>query len=147
MDTVSRFQFTLDAQLADAATVAAYTDAVRRFDEVVEIPIDAARQSATFERLARERVAVMSWFSESSTWAHGDRVLDFDALRGDTRLFDDVGTFMSSRNLTDVETAFTRGYVSNPAAGEDVKGHAIVAAARACQLPGSTTSGRCQLRG
>jgi hypothetical protein len=35
---------------------------------------------------------------------------------------------MASRNLTTIETAFTRRYVSNPGAGEEVKGHAIVAA-------------------
>jgi hypothetical protein len=128
MDAVNRFQFTLDARPADPATVAAYTDAVRRFDELVEIPIDGTRRSATLERLAHEQVAVMSWFTEWSRWAQGDRVLDFDALSGDPRLFDDLDTFMASRDLTAIETAFTRGYVSNPAAGEDVKGHGIVAA-------------------
>ena len=128
MDAVNRFQFTLDARPADPATVAAYTDAMQRFDELVEIPIDGTRRSATLGRLIHEQVAVMRWFTERSRWAQGDRVLDFDALSGDPRLFDDLDTFMASRDLTAVETAFTRGYVSNPAAGEDVKGHSIVAA-------------------
>ena len=76
MDAVDRFQFALDAWRADAATAAAYTDAVRRFDEVVEIPTSSGHRSATLARLADEQATVMRWFKEWSTWAHGDRVLD-----------------------------------------------------------------------
>ena len=128
MDAVERFQFMSSAMVADAATVADFTDAVSRFDKIVEIPVTDARRTVTLERLAGERLMVRDWFEEHSTWAHGDRVLDVNAVSGDPRLFDDLAAFMASRDLTAIETAFTRRYVSNPHAGEEVKGHAVVAA-------------------
>jgi hypothetical protein len=128
MDAVDRFQFTLGATVADAATLADYTDAVARFDDVVEIPVTDARRSVSLERVARQRVTVRDWFEQCSTWARGDRVLDVDGLSGDPQLFDDLAAFMASRKLTPIETAFTRRYVTNPHAGEEVRGHALVAA-------------------
>lgn len=128
MDAVDRFQFMLGAMVADAATVADYSDAVSRFANVVEIPVTDDHRSLTLERLAGERLVVRDWFEKSSSWAHGDRVLDVNAMSGDPLLFNDLAAFMSARDLTAIETAFTRRYVSNPHAGEEVIGHAVVAA-------------------
>ena len=100
MDAVDRFQFILGAMVADAATVADFTDAVSRFDTVVDIPVTDAHRSVTLERLAGERLVVRDWFEQHSMWAHGERVLDVNALSGDPRLFEDLATFMESRDLT-----------------------------------------------
>jgi hypothetical protein len=128
IDDVDRFQFAHDSTQADAATVAQYEDVNRRFDSMVEIPIVEDRRADTMVRLAREREAAAVWFEEHSVWARTDRSLPLRALTGDPRLFEDLATFFASRGLTTIETAFTGRYVSNPSAGEEVKGHAVVAA-------------------
>jgi hypothetical protein len=61
-------------------------------------------------------------------WARTDRSLPVHALTGDPRLFEDLATFFASRGMTTIVTALTARYVSNPSAGEEVKGHAVVAA-------------------
>jgi hypothetical protein len=128
MDDVARFQFAQNAIPADAATLAQYEDSMRRFESVLEIPIVEDRRADTLVRLAREREEAAAWFEEHSVWARTDRSLPVHALTGDPRLFEDLATFFASRGMTTIETAFTARYVSNPSAGEEVKGHAVVAA-------------------
>jgi hypothetical protein len=43
-------------------------------------------------------------------------------------LFDDLERYMAERDLTAVETGFSRRYISNPGAGEEVRGHLVVIA-------------------
>src|SRR6185295_14271136 len=48
--------------------------------------------------------------------------------RGDPRLWADLRAYLSPRNLWEIEDGFAAHFVSNPHAGERVKGHRIVLA-------------------
>lgn len=127
LEFVERLQFALDSAKADGTELDCFADAVRRFDRMLDIQVDDERRARTLDVLAAECRAAEEWF-ESSEWGGGDRRIDPAALAGEPRLIADLEAFMLARGLDDIECAVTRQYVSNPGAGELLKGHAIVLA-------------------
>lgn len=128
MDAIDRFQFAIGGERVPPRDVQRLAETVRRFDAVLDIAVDPSRRQDTLDRLAAERDAATDWFEGRSTWARGDRAIDLGATVGDHRLFNDLVSFMADRGLGVIEDDFARSYVSNPSAGEVVRGHAIVAA-------------------
>ncbi len=102
-------------------------DAQERLGAELRVDVDAARASANHARLAQETAATQAWLAErlKGPVDLAERVRE---RAGERRLTDLLELHMRERGLLDIESAFTRAFVSNPAAGEIVKGHAIVLA-------------------
>ena len=126
---VDRYQFERDASRASPADVADFRAAIDRLDQplVIEAPADAATD--TTRRLDDAQRHAVAWLDgESRFLADGSTLPDHDERRGPPTLFDDLERYMTARDLADIEDAFARQFVSNPYAGELVKGHRIVLA-------------------
>lgn len=129
LEDISDFQFARDAARAEPADVAALEEAIRRFDRRIEITCDPDARARTLERLADRRARTDRWLRERSTFLfEGVTSLPLSSREGDRRLWLDMRAYMNALELRDVEDAFATRYVSNPRAGEMVKGHAIVIA-------------------
>jgi hypothetical protein len=127
LEEVERFQFARGSVLATQGTVARLQRAVARFDHMASIDCDPAARDETVSAIARERTAVSAWLS-----CHGPPALDLDRCianrRGDPLAAKLLSEFMAERRLADLDDRFAERFVSNPRAGELVKGHAIVLA-------------------
>jgi hypothetical protein len=109
-EDIASFQFPHDAARADPAAVAEFRRAVARFDQRLVVPLDHEATAHTWARVHAGRVEVRP-------------VLDRIADPADALL-----TYLGQHDLDDMESAFAALFVSNPHAGELVKGHRIVLA-------------------
>lgn len=127
LEWVHQFQFRRGQTSAASDVVERYRAVIRRLGDPLAIAADPSRAAKTLQWIAGHRDAAAEILDR-----HGFRLVDpagaIAARTGDTRLFAALGDFLSRDGLLDVDAAFTRSYVSNPWAGEVVKGHAIVAA-------------------
>lgn len=129
-ENVDHYQFEPGGARADAASVAAWREAITRFDRPLVLPRDEERRPRTLEDLReRERVA-RDWLRSSSRFFREGTVLQpaREDRRGEPALWADLRAFLDGRGLAGMEEAFATGFVSNPYSGERVKGHRIVLA-------------------
>ncbi len=126
LDQVRRFQFARGSRVAEAAVLAELEQAAARFDRELVVEADRLARDTTWRRIAAEREAVRE---RLQTVLGG---IDADAhitrREGDERLFALLEETIAARGLADLERRFSTALVSNPRAGEFVKGHAIVLA-------------------
>lgn len=124
-EDAGRFQFELDARRVSPATLSRYAGVAARLDRPLTIAAAAGEGPA---RLHAER----AW-ARKALDAHGvpAALEPDDAIarrEGDARLIAAVHAVLAQRGLAELDEAFAARYTSNPASGELVKGHAIVAA-------------------
>jgi hypothetical protein len=122
VERVSHFQFPLDAPRADVATVAALAEAVDRFTQALDIPIDPRTRVRTRARLRDEELRATGVLGDAP------RRIDLAGRFGDDSVQHILLGYLAARGLTDLETKFAERYASNPSSGELVKGHEIVIA-------------------
>lgn len=123
---VGRLQFPRDARRAPEWAVAQLRAAAVRFDRPLEVPIDPGRRVRTLARIADRRMAIQHRFV--SRVPQIDLAEHIRRREGHERLGRLFGELLDEQGLTDVDEHFARSFVSNPYAGEVVKGHAIVLA-------------------
>jgi hypothetical protein len=127
LEDVSRYQFASGEPIASDETIARMREAELRLNVPLRIGVDPARAAESLARLDQETASASMWLESRMT----ERV-DLEARvrerAGDPRLMELLERFMRERGLIDIESAFTRAFVSNPSAGELVRGHAIVLA-------------------
>jgi hypothetical protein len=127
LEDVGSFQFARDASLANPAVLAQLEDARARFARTETIECDPASREATVRRLAGERSLVRDWLTR-----HNPPSVDLATLiarrAGESTVFALLDNFLVERGLGELDRAFSQTFVSNPRAGEVVKGQAIVLA-------------------
>jgi hypothetical protein len=129
MENAHHYQFALGSRTAASDAVDAYRAAVERFDRPLEVPCDLAVRRRTDTRLAGETRRAADWLRGHSRFLAGKGTLPPpQARRGDERLFADLGAYMQSRGVGDLESAFAEQFVSNPTSGDLVPAHRIVIA-------------------
>ena len=123
---VTRLQFPLAAARAEAGRVAELRAAAARFDRPLTVAGDPGARERTQRAIdalaATVRQGLLSDLAPVNVAEHVERRI------GDPVLGGLLGRLLEERGLIDVDDAFARAMVSNPHAGEMVKGHAIVLA-------------------
>jgi hypothetical protein len=127
VEDVGRFQFARASRRAPDGVVAALAEAARRLDRPLDVACEPGARTATLRRLDAERGRARDWLAARRDGLVGIDVAAAIARReGDPRLFALAGEFLGEHAGMDRD--FARVFVSNPASGELVKGHAIVLA-------------------
>lgn len=128
-EDVLHYQFFKEAKRINADTLAKFKKTVERFDKAVKIECDPESRSDTLQSLKTHCQEAFKWLeSHSSFFAKGGKLPDPEERVGDVFLRDDLLNFLREKNLLDLENDFARQFVSNPHAGEIIKGHRIVLA-------------------
>jgi len=123
LPNVTRFQFTHDASRTDTAELAR---AAAKFDHDMTIDCDPAAREETEHRINEERRAIHDRLTSGR--------YDVDLPRriaertGVPALYELCRELMAERGIAELDDEFATVFVSNPASGELVKGHAIVLA-------------------
>jgi hypothetical protein len=123
LEDVGDFQFARDGAHAAEGVVAELRRAGARLDRPCHVECDAAARERTMRRVAAERRRLRLELPLDVDVA--DRVA---RREGDRRLYGLLDEFLTARGLADMDGRFSERFVSNPRAGELVKGHAIVLA-------------------
>jgi hypothetical protein len=126
LEEIVRFQFAHDAVPVSDERLAELRRGAARFDRDLSIEAEPERSAA---RLRRHRNEAREWLAAGR---HGLDGVDPGALieqrDGSPRLYELLDEFLTVRELDGIDRAFASAYVTNPRAGELVKGHAIIAA-------------------
>lgn len=127
LEEIWRFQFARGSPVADPATVAGFEAVQERFAHDTPVAADPSARASTLDLIAAERSAVRGWLQGR---APGRSELSdlIDRREGDPAVFSLLEEYMAERGLAELEAGFSSTFVSNPASGEVVKGHAIVLA-------------------
>jgi hypothetical protein len=127
LQDIHRFQLARGGAVAPDQALAELERAAGRFDRELVVECDPAARTETLRRIAAERKELKSQFA-----ADMKTQLDVDAhineRKGHENLFAMLESTMAACGLADLEQRFAAAFVSNPKAGEFVKGHAIVLA-------------------
>lgn len=128
-EEIGRFQFATGSATASAETCAEIRAAIALFDQPLRIEIDRECRATTLALLEERTLEAGRWLDRHSRFLESDHELpDPDTREADPLLFADLEAYFEQRGLVDLETAFARQFVSNPQAGELVKGHRMVIA-------------------
>lgn len=128
LSEVARFQFAREATIAGAAEVAELEHSAALFDRDLALDCDARAREETLRRLREYRAHVRGWLGERATQNSVEPAAHVERREGDPALFRLLEEFLASHQLGELEHRFTAAFVTNPRAGEVVKGHAIVLA-------------------
>ena len=128
LERVDRFQFEISRTRAQAAHVASMRDAIARLARPLVIACDSGTRARTLEDLHRRAARAEEWLRRESAFVRRSEKLDLASRSGSPELAADFERFATERGFADIEAAFSRQWVSNPASGELVKGHRIVLA-------------------
>jgi hypothetical protein len=124
---VARFQFERGAAEVSAAELAGLRRAVDRLDRPLAVGCEPGAAARIAEAIARERRAARDWIARE-----GAPALELErriaARTGDPAVYALLEGFLEARDLAELDSQFSQRFVSNPASGELVKGHAIVLA-------------------
>jgi hypothetical protein len=126
LTAIGRLQFPRAAPRADEQVFAELRAAAERFDRPLAIPVDAERRARTLGRIDVTQVALRERLSP--------RLSEIDVAdhvrrrEGSRALADTFRELLREHAVAELDEAFARSFVSNPQAGEIVKGHAIVLA-------------------
>jgi hypothetical protein len=122
VERVSHFQFPPDASRGDAAALAALAEAVARFGQSLDIPINPRTRARTRARLRQEERRAAAVLSDAP------QLIDLGGSLGNESVQRALHDHLAARAMTDIEAGFAERYVSNPSSGELVKGHEIAIA-------------------
>jgi hypothetical protein len=123
---IGRLQFPAETARAASDVVAALGGSVERFDRPLRLQASPAARAETGRWIAERRRAVRERLAGAIP---GVDLAELVASReGDTRLIAMVEEFLRELDLLELDHEFSAAMVSNPRAGELVKGHAIVLA-------------------
>jgi hypothetical protein len=126
-EDVRRYQFASSSQIATDSTVAAYSEIARRFDRPLAVEAHPEARAASLELIRAGRVAAGEWL-DAEGLVSVDAIERMAVREGDTRSCRLLRAYLAKRDLLEMDADFSQAFVSNPDAGELVKGHAIVLA-------------------
>lgn len=127
LDEVRRFQFARGGSAATPAALAELERAAARFDRALVIEPDDDVRAKMLNRISIEREGIRDRLAGSG-FPPIDLADHISRREGDHRLYALLDEVMADRGLEALEHKFSTTFVSNPASGELVKGHAIVLA-------------------
>jgi hypothetical protein len=127
LEDVSRYQFAAGEQRASAESIERLQEAESRLNVPLRIDVDPVRRAASIARVQEEAESAGRWL-ESLLTGELDLQARVRERVGEELLMELLERFLRERELMEIETAFIRAFVSNPSAGELVRGHAIVLA-------------------
>jgi hypothetical protein len=130
LEEIGRFQFARDAITATGAALAALVTAAARFDRELVVECDREARADALVRLRGRRDEAAAWLRERAPHLAAEVDVDERIRRraGEPALCALLEGLLTERDLHDLERDFATGFVTNPRAGEIVKGHAIVLA-------------------
>ena len=123
---IARLQFDSGAAQASRPPLARLERAVSEFARELVIDADAPALAVTRRRIEEQRAAVREHLGELASAV--DLAGCVARRHGERRLFEALERFLDERDLLDLDRRFCEAMVSNPRAGELVKGHAIMLA-------------------
>jgi hypothetical protein len=125
---IGRFQFERAAARTSDQALAELQRSAARFDRELAIECEPEARRNTLRQLRRHGDDVRAWLAERTGGLSVDIAQRIAERQGDPACYALLDEFLRERALDDVERAFTASVVTNPGAGEIVKGHAIVLA-------------------
>jgi hypothetical protein len=126
LEEIVRFQFAHDAVVVSEERLAELRRSAARFDRDLSIE---AQPELSAGRLRRHRNQAREWLAVRRRRLDGiDPAAQIEQRDGSPALYELLDEFLAVRELDRLDRAFAAAYVTNPRAGELVKGHAIVAA-------------------
>ena len=125
---VVRFQFEHSAATVDGADLTQLRRALARFDRPLTVECGRSAARRTADAIEVQRRAASEWIA-----AHGGApALTLErrigSRTGDPAVYELLAGFLAQRGVAELDTRLAERFVSNPASGELVKGHAIVLA-------------------
>ncbi len=126
-EDVGHYQFAASGAAASPGEVAEMERAALRLDRPLQIAAEQGQPADAARRIRRERELALAWMADRLP-EELDLAGRIASREGDPRLMGLLEDYLERRGLLEIERLFTRAFVSNPAAGEMVKGHAIVLA-------------------
>lgn len=127
-ESVTHFQFEHSAARAAGPTIEDFEKQIRRFAVALDIEPDEQCALATHAEIARRRSQAEAWLADRDSASRLEAGIDHESRRAPPAILAASETFMRQRGLMDMDHAFASAYVTNPGAGEVVKGHLIVMA-------------------
>jgi len=128
LEEIERFQFAHTATPATDATLAELQHSAAHFDRDLTIERDQASREDALSRLQQRRHDASAWLAARTSGLTVDVVEHISSREGHPGLYSLLDDFLTQHDLHDLEQGFTDSLVTNPRAGEIVKGHAIVLA-------------------
>lgn len=126
-EDVAKYQFATGSRTVAPSTVATLAEAARRFDQPLVIEVTGEARTRTLKQIDAERAVASAWLDHEGL--ESIEIARHIAERdGDPRCSHLLRTYLARSELVDMDVAFAEAFVSNPNAGELVKGHAIVLA-------------------
>jgi hypothetical protein len=125
---VARFQFERGAAEVGIEELAGLRRAMARLDRPLTVACEPAITGRTADAIARERRAAHDWIAVRGGAPALELGRRIRTRIGDPAVSGLLAGFLEERGLAALDAQFAEQLVSNPAAGELVKGHAIVLA-------------------
>ena len=128
LEEIERFQFTHTATPASSHALAELRRSAARFDRDLSIECEQGARDDSLRRLQQRRKDVRRWLAGRASRLNVDVAEHIRLREGHPGLCELRDQFVSEHDLDELERAFAASFVTNPRAGEIVKGHAIVLA-------------------
>lgn len=128
LEEIKRFQFARTATPATETALAELQDSAARFDRDLSIDCDQAARADSLRRLQERRHDATAWLAGRTSGLKVDIAEQISSREGHPAVYALLDEFLTEHDLHELEHGFTESFVTNPRAGEIVKGHAIVLA-------------------
>lgn len=128
LEDLERFQFARTATPATDAALAELQDGAARFDRELSIDCEQAAREDSQLRLQQRRNEATAWLAARTNELKVDVAEHISGREGHPGVYALLDEFLTEHDLHELEHGFTERFVTNPRAGEIVKGHAIVLA-------------------
>jgi hypothetical protein len=129
LEEAERFQFPRDAPTVSEQVMADLSHARSRFDRELRITVDPRVRAATLEAIGMAQREAADQLRGAGILGGLDPLDRYAARRrGEPQLATVLEGFLDQQGLLEIDRQFAAAFVSNPHAGELVKGHAIVLA-------------------
>ena len=128
LEEINRFQFARTATPATNAALAELRASAARFDRDLSIECGQAAREDSLRRLQQHRHDAATWLAERTSGLKVDVAKHISGRAGNHAVYALLDQFLTEHDLRELEHGFTTSFVTNPRAGEIVKGHAIVLA-------------------
>jgi hypothetical protein len=128
LEEIERFQFARTATTATDAALAELQHSAARFDRDLSIERGQAAREESLLRLQQRRHDATAWLAGRTSGLKVDVAEQIRCREGHPPLYALLDEFLAEHDVYELEHAFTKSFVTNPRAGEIVKGHAIVLA-------------------
>jgi hypothetical protein len=128
LEEIERFQFARAAPPATDAALAQLQASAARFDRELSINADEGAREDSLLRLQQHRHEATAWLAARTSGLEVDVAKHISSREGHPAFYALLEELLTEYGLHELEHGFTASFVTNPRAGELVKGHSIVLA-------------------